>query len=246
MIEVPVEILKIIVENLIHDHEHTRSRRSDSITFLPRWYLTPLLRVCKLWYAVAEEFLFRSISTGSRFPDRNEGRIGQMIAIDLLTTLRAESRLAKLVKELRLGTEGNNSNELAKWMRTNIRILRLCPSLEHVEIRGFRSHKLNFLIDALKEKSLISFCINPRNLSLYGVPGGNSAQVFDMMRAWPKLRTFHAKHFLGKVKEGKVRAFDQVRKYCPELQEIVFTGAILYNEDFRALRAMCGGVMKFR
>lgn len=246
MIEVPVEIVKIIVESLVHYHESTRSRRSDSTEFLPRSYLTSLLRVCKLWYAVAEEYLYRSVSIGSKHPLRSEGRSGHTIAIDLLTTLEAEPRLAKLIKELWLGTDGDNTNELAQWLQTNIRILRLCPNVEHVEIRGFRSHRRSLLIDALKENSLISFSIDSRNLSMYGVPWGKSVQVFDVMRTWPKLRTFHAKHYLGNVEEEKVLAFDpsQASKYCPELQEIVFTGSILYNEDFRVLRAMCGGVMK--
>lgn len=40
----PVEILEVICEELIL--EYPKDARYD---FLPRWFLLPLLRVCRLW-----------------------------------------------------------------------------------------------------------------------------------------------------------------------------------------------------
>lgn len=106
-----------------------------------------------------------------------------------MTTLAANSRLAALVEELRLGIEYVTDRKSLDWTRRNIRILHICPNVNYVKIRGFNCSLQDALTDVLKEKSLISFHITTRFLS-----GGqpyvvHSLKLFELMRRWPNLRS---------------------------------------------------------
>lgn len=46
-------------------------------------------------------------------------------------------------------------------METNVRILQLCPNVEHVEIRGFEASELDALVNVLKRKSRSSLSKYP-------------------------------------------------------------------------------------
>lgn len=46
----PVEILESIIEEITFHYKDAPSIMSGRIKFVPQWYLTPLLRVCKLWH----------------------------------------------------------------------------------------------------------------------------------------------------------------------------------------------------
>lgn len=86
----PFETVEAIIDDFLLEYKVTGQESASSIRFLPRWYLVPLLLVCKLWHAVAERFLYRSISVGSRFPG---ARVRQAYKIPrrLVTTLAANS-----------------------------------------------------------------------------------------------------------------------------------------------------------
>lgn len=267
MIELPAEILEIIIEIFISQYKDLHSSRSNAIKFLPQWYLTPLLRVSKLWCQLSERHLYQSIAVGSKFPrhfpsldgesfeERKEllRRIletqlrqpGHITAEILVNTLAKNSRLASMVKELQLGIEDDNHDEVPEWTLTIISIIRLCPNVEQVEIRGFHYTKLDKLMAALKTKSsLVSLHISPRNLSNLGMRGGTASQLFEAMQSWPKLKSITADGFLDVTRRGEPLSAEatSLTKCCPELQTLVFTGADLDATDLKALRMMCPGV----
>lgn len=179
-------------------------------------------------------------------------RNGYKIAEDLLATLAMNSRLASLVKTLRLGLEAIDDRwwsepDLArihrKWTHTNISIIRLCPNVKQVEIRGFAVGEGVSLLSVLKEKSLASFFISPRNLS-----GGShsrlySKHLFDLMQKWPNLRSITA-HYVDQEPRPTINA-SQVVSRCPELREIIFKGFSLCHDELKVLCTMCSGVTRF-
>lgn len=261
----PTEIVVLIIEDFISVHPIDRTY-SASIAFSPQWYLTPLLRVCRLWNEVTEKYLYRSIAVGNevRPPQLPRGkgesmstyvfkkaspckdsyckRDGHEVAKDLLATLTTSPRLAALVKTLRLGIKIVNSRGLLEWTRTNTRILQLCRNVEHVEIRGFEHTELGALVGVLKEKSLVSFSISkwPRGR------GGSFSQVLEMMRTWPRLRRIRADEFLDEKRSVDLALLDPAQSFeCyPELQEIIFRGTSLFDFEFKVLRSMGSGVTK--
>lgn len=82
-------------------------------------------------------------------------------------------------------------------MRTNIRILQLCRSVKHVEIRGFDHPELDALVEALKNTSLITFefSMSKQVPTTWPPPRkvGRFTQLFDMMQRWPRLRSIRVK-----------------------------------------------------
>lgn len=203
-----------------------------------------------------------------------KSRKGHEIAGDLYKTLSQNSSLAALITKLQLGIEvikvlrlhhgwgslahvrywGLHSNAPQgepSWTRKHTLILELCPNVEQVDIRGFHPRKLGALINVLEKKSLVYFSISSRNLS-----SGNSAEgelvgrfshILGLMRKWPKLRGIRAEDFSGaNMTEDPVTSdASEVSECCPNLQEIIITGAVLRPDMYRALRIMCSsGITK--
>lgn len=269
----PIEVVELIIEDFISEHARKIPTLWPPI-FLPQWYLTPLLRVCRSWHAVSEKYLYQTVAVGNHFHNltpvikgesfyarrtrlRNlqmtqPRRNGYKIAEDLLATLAMNSRLASLVKTLWLGLEavddpGQSEPALdriyRKWTQTNISIIRLCPNVNEVEIRGFATGKRVSLLSVLKEKSLASFFISPRNLS-----GGShsrlySKHLFDLMQKWPNLRSITA-HYVDQEPRPTINA-SQVVSRCPELREVIFKGFVLCHDELKVLCTMCSGVTRF-
>lgn len=261
---IPDDILESIVEEIISEHTKAQLKTQYSVSYFPRCYLVPLLRVSKQWHAASVKHLYQSIAAGSN----GRTREGQKVAEELCRTLSKNSQLAALVKKLQLGVgriDGENLNGLhwprkperpkrrtpkssprlkipESWTQTNIRILQLCPNVEHLEIRGFEHSELDALVDVLKEKSLVSFSITTHCL-LDSVPrnGAHFSQIVDMMRKWPKLRSFRAEDFLDRMAQDDHLTFDaaQVSDCCPDLREIIITGAALRSRELKIIRAMC-------
>lgn len=270
----PTEIVELILEDFISEHPMDRTDL-DSIGFIPQWYLTPLLRVCRLWNEVAEKYLYRSIAVGSKVRPPQLSRIkgesmhnyltrkallhedvyskrdGHELAEGLLATLTTSPRLAALVKTLQLGIQITNDDEKSpEWTRTNIRILQLCRNVENVEIRGFDHTELGLLVDVLKEKSLVSFCISKRSLPSARPCTrrrvGTFSQILGMMGKWSRLQRIRVEEFLDDVRSEDSLSMDtaQSSEWCPELQEIIFRGTSLFDFEFRALRSTSCGVTK--
>lgn len=275
-ISFPTETLDTIIEILISECTEPKTKYQR---FVPRWYLTPLLRVCKLWYSICAKYLYESIAVGSDAPfdfpvegenryawlERRRARISQAtqrfrkgheVAEDLYRTLATNSGLTASIRKLQLGTEIVCDSPKypgclpptipkPKWTQTNICILRLCPNVEHVEICGFDNSELDGLVDVLKEKSLISFSISTRYLSVARwEEGGSFRRILDMMQKWPRLRSIRVDTF-RKGDSAEVLDTSHISGCCPDLREIVITRSVLHASDFTALRAMCsGGVAK--
>lgn len=163
-----------------------------------------------------------------------------------------------------------------EWTKTHIRILQLCQNVEHVDIRGFEQSKLDALVDVLKEKSLVSLSLTTWDLaySIPGQRnGGSFLQILGMMQKWPKLQSIRAEKFLRQSTKSNrwldsqssrvVNFMDEVSEpeddpetldaleslttpCCPDLREIVITGASLRASELRRVRGMCSGrVTKF-
>lgn len=204
--------------------------------YVPRWYLTPILRVSKRWYEISVKYLYQSVGSDS-----------QGAAEALYRRLEANPQAAALVERLHLGNECNRQS-YDQQNRTNINILKLCPNVKHVEICGYEGwddSKLNALVDVLKTKSLVSFCISQRDLPGSSPSDGiRFSQLRAMMQRWPKLRSIQVER-VSRYAEPAVdpRPFTGC---CPDLREIVIYRAHLQASEYASLRAMCnGGVTKF-
>lgn len=162
--------------------------------FIPRWYLIHLLHVSKLWYSAGVKYLYRSIASGSHAPSdyfyrmrygfipkkrHQENEQGHEVVDGLCRSLTANPQLATLVIILQLGIEPVCGDQKSEWAKTITCIPQLCPNVRHVEIRGVESSNLDALIDVLKERSLISFCVSLQNLSFkpYSGERGSLTQI---------------------------------------------------------------------
>lgn len=195
------------------------------------------------------------------------------IADDLYKTLSQNSSLAALITKLQLGIgdtirlvyKSHGRGALAhcifydtiapevepSWTQNHTLILKLCPNVEQVNIRGFNPRKLGALIDVLGKKSLVYFSISSRNLSSgncnKGKLVGRFSLILKLMQKWPKLRGIRAEDFLDASESEKPVTLDasEVSECCPDLREIIITGAVLRPDMYRALRVMCSsGITK--
>lgn len=190
-------------------------------------------------------------------------RQGHRVAEDLRRTLSKNARLAGLITKLQLGInpvfrpdDGSPYvperdpyfEHEPEWMETNVRILQLCPNVEHVEIRGFEASELDALVNVLKKKSLISFQISSQTLCGNFVEGAQSySHIFDMMESWPKLRSIKVLSFMSYDALDLItfESSGTVSPRCPDLREIEITGAMLRVREVARMRAMCfGGVTR--
>lgn len=249
----PVEILEEILECLMAEYPNPERSNSDASTFLPRCYLTPLLRVCKFWYALFQPHLYRSISTGGAFPTRFtatgvrlRSRSGRRVAVDLLATLLSNPRLAAMVRKLRLGIDKDlHDHKTEKWARLNTRILQRCPNVKEVVICGFYLSDDDTMFDVLKRKSLTSFCLRSRSLNTARASRIINPQVlYATMKCWPELRSIDVEFYWLPTDRAPF-TYDTSQAYncCPDLQEISLTRYAIWEEAFRTLRAMCNNVM---
>lgn len=241
MKHLPPEILGIIIEATISEHAGVGRRNEDDL--LPAWFLVPLLRVCKAWYPLVEQHLYRSISVGDKFPHRiaeikderttgetsvrvrnppktdNKNRSGRKIAEDLLLTLERNARLAGLVRELRLGVDSEPWSEPAnaELTRMSTRILKLCPNVGQVMIRDFDRSESDAVVAALKEKTLVSFC------SSHWDPCLDSSQILQLMQNWTQLRHIEIMEQWSSSKFSReLLAFDTtVPTLCPNLHTLI-------------------------
>lgn len=258
----PVEILESIIEEIILHYKDAPSSMSRGIKFLPQWYLTPLLRVCKLWHVVSERFLYQSISVGRKFTRGKTRRIGgrwevlppregSEIAKELLEALLANPRLPALIEELQLGVEGASSFRSVGWTQTNARILHICTNLKQVKIRGFHPSQMDALTEVLKEKSLVSFCISPRDIDAPDLMSpdfrdGVSLKLLELMQGWPKIQAINIEGFPKFRERGQLSddLASGASNCCPELREIIFTDGFLRDGHLDGLRSACSGVTK--
>lgn len=220
----PVEILEVICEELIL--EYPRDARYD---FLPRWFLLPLLRVCRLWHLVSERFLYRSISLGGSFPEHP--RSPEKIFDELFLALEGNSRLVTLVEELRIHREHHALHF------KDVRLVTICPNLRHVDLHVLRIDPLEIdsLSKALAEKSVVTFNIvsmeNVRNTPF---------PIYDLMQRWPVIRKIKIDGFdrLSLVERAGSQA-PEVNNRCLELRDLIIACHSLRQSDLISLRMMC-------
>lgn len=201
-------------------------------------------------------------------------RKGHEIADDLYKTISQNSSLAALITKLQLGIEGikvprlhhgwgslayvkywrlhpNASQVEPSWTQKHTLILKLCPNVVQVDICGFHPRKLGAMINVLGRKSLVYFSISARNLSSGNTDEGKRVGLFShilkLMQKWPKLRRIRAEDFLDASESENPVTLDasEVSECCPDLREIIITGAVLRPDMYRALRVMCSsGITK--
>ena len=263
MTRLPDDILELICG--IIRQEASEPDVHSFIKFLPHSDFLPLLRVCKSWYPIAERHLYTSIAAGSRFQPhlpmvegetlqerRNRirmilstqpKRLGWQIVDELFAVLKGNQRLAGIVKELRLGVMSIDFKSDPEWTEKNMQVLRLCPNVEQVEIRGIHVSKFDVVFNALKEKSLVTLTINPNNLTHDGGGGGTARQLLDAMQAWPRLKSLKALAMLG-VRE--VTTSTTIANYCPDLRTFIFDGDDLQENEIRLLGIICPNISRLR
>lgn len=170
--------------------------------FLPQAPLTHLLRVCELWHSIAERRLYQSISIGFDFrsivvPDADrelnarKRRINGIVR-ELLGTLRNNSRLASLVRRLRLNVVDFLSRELSQHC---VEILRLCVVVDSVHILGYHPDDAAAFVDAIRPKSLISLIVSGRGQGGDGCgPLCSLPELLEIMAGWPHLQSVQFSH----------------------------------------------------
>lgn len=240
MVHFPLEILGIITDIMIAEYGDTDDGYKEVL--LPRWFLVPLLRVCKEWYPFVETFLYHSISVGDKFPHSisqiedeptdgestrmqesstmDTNRSGRKIAEDLTATIERNARLAALVKELRLGIDSESWAEPSnpELTRICIRILQLCPNVEHVWIRDPHRSEGDALYATLKDKSLVSFYASHWDSCL------DSSRILKLMQNWPNLRRIELlEQWCSPGFEPGSLTFDATRvpTLCPALHTLI-------------------------
>lgn len=235
----PVEILEAICEDLVW--EYTRNRTYE---FLPRWYLLPLLSVCKLWHLVSERYLYRSIGLGGRFPGRPRRPDNIKIGAELILALEGNPRLAMLVKELRIYWD-IGSARVTDLPSPDMHLVEICPNLRHLYLRGssgIHPSEAESLWKALAGKSLESLHIDW--IAAVGRHCCPPVPVYDLMQRWPNIRKISIEgevtlRFMGEAD------FEPSESLicCTKLREIYlfFLGGLRKN-DFRSLQMMCSAV----
>lgn len=220
----PVEILEVICEELIL--EYTKDARYE---FLPRWFLLPLLRVCRLWHLVSERFLYRSISLGGSFPE--QPRSPEKISDELFLALEGNSRLLTLVEELRIHREHHALHF------KDARLVTICPNLRYVDLHVLRIDPLDIdsLYKALAEKSLVTFnIVSMENVRHMPFP------IYDLMQRWPVIWKVKINGFdrLSLVERADSQA-PEVNNRCPELRDLIIACHRIRESDLISLRMMC-------
>lgn len=183
-VSLPVDILEDIMDTFAS--QYSDMNEMGDYKYLPRWYLAPLLRICKAWNGVAKKRLYQRIAIGMNLSHARRPRTGRrthhvptviseprnrlsQVAKGLLANLSTHPHLATLVEEPRLGIKDVNHTEAPEWTETHARLIQLCPNLKHVDIRGLALKKCAVLVNALglKEKSHspVSFRISQHGLS---------------------------------------------------------------------------------
>lgn len=161
----------------------------------------------------------------------------------------SNSGIAALVKELRLAIHDVRGAEALDCTTTNLRILRLCPNVKHVEVTGFHHSQSDALVEALKEKSesLISLYITPRGL-LTPNPHSSSFNILELIHSFPRLRSFMADGFPS-FAERTVTNDPNTQtpghgapNCCPDLQDIRLVNCNPHGSDLESLRIMSGRV----
>lgn len=239
----PTETLEIIIKEVMSDYEDTRPKHPLQIKFIPRWYLLPILRVSKLWYAIGNKYLYQA-TVGSSAPfqyrhcsTKRGMRMEYEVAEDLYKMLKRDPRTASSVKKLQLGIEVVDYERRLEWMQMNTGILQLCPNVVDVEISRVDRKELIALVKALQNKLLVSFSISGQYLleSAWG-GGGCLSQIFHMMQKWPKLRSIRMKNFLDlRAEESLTRPPLEVSVCCPDLREIIISDATLAVNGYKTL-----------
>lgn len=164
-------------------------------------------------------------------------RLGHEVAEQLLATMSTSSRIASLVKELRLAIRDVQRTEASECTWTSLRVLQLCPNVTHVEIRGFHHSQSDALAEALKAKSesLISLFITPHSLSTSN-HHGSSFRILYVMHRLPKLRITNADGLSPFVERNAADA--DAPSCCPDLQEIQIVNCDLHYNDLTSIRRM--------
>lgn len=269
----PNETLEAIIKDFASRYQLAELEKT-TCRYRPYWQdaLTPLLRVCKLWCAVAEKILYRRLSVGASithqdFPAGYEGR-GEVVSqrgglvtvvytltdIDippsriqpghemvkqLLDTLTANSRLAMLVKELRVTVENLNKAHSREWTRNCIRLIKVCPHVQHLDINCFHPSESESLAEVLKQKSLVSFCLTSPWRD------NSSLNLFELHR-WSRLRTLKLdgegiSHATLNVSDTHDASGALI--CCPNLQEIHINHGTPHVNVLDSLRVMTRGVV---
>lgn len=60
-VSLPVEILEDIMDTFAS--QYSDMNEMGDYKYLPRWYLAPLLRICKAWNGVAKKRLYQRIAS---------------------------------------------------------------------------------------------------------------------------------------------------------------------------------------
>lgn len=222
----PVDIVEVICQDLISEYEKDMTDEG-----LPRWYILPLLRVCKLWCNVCEKYLYQHIPLGRSFPGRL--RSVEKIPDELLLALEGNSRHATLVEGLYL----HCGSQVLHFR--DARLVEVCPNLRHVALSVMRMDPLECEVfsKALADKSLVTFFISSKYILQ-----STSFPVYDLMQRWPEIRKIDVRVGDGDVRLDSQNPDTVIR--CPKLQELSFECGSLHQNDFTSFRVMCNSVTK--
>lgn len=230
--------------------------RTQLTNFAPRFYLLPLLLVSQQWCNLISQDLFSAIGSGTPAPFtfqilhretvamymvRHEGarkqkrlRTAYAVLLDIEKKLIERPMKAQWVRTLRLGTEDSSKDFPSA---VHLSIIKLCPNLQHVEIRGIYKKYRAEILTVLRARELYTLSVSTTPLqSLEEHPiRTEMPSVFAALRDWPKLRSLTVSRLFSlTIPETFVPT-----QSCPNLHEIDLHGPLLSADGIRALRTMC-------
>lgn len=110
---------------------------------------------------------------------------------------------------------------------------------------------MDALIEVMKEKSLVSFRISPRDIDSPDLKSpdfrdGVSLKLLELMQGWPKFQAINIEGFPKFRERGQLSddLASDASNCFPELRKIIFTDGFLRNNHVDALRSACSGVKK--
>ncbi|KLO15621.1 hypothetical protein SCHPADRAFT_927105 [Schizopora paradoxa] len=235
-VDVPPKVLDLIFE--------FRDRMVKRFQYPPERRLHPLLFVCKAWHEVAERRIYASVSLGDNITvvdeDGDEDEVdGEVVCEMFYETVRANPRLASLVRELRLGTMYHAREETEH----HIALLKICKNVEHVKISGYNGYVLDELKAVLGAKeNLVSLTISRYGLSdREGSCFFSTSDFFHYILKWPKLEKIYLHNrTLGSYfdDDAALPTPSSVAGRNPALREVTVRDNILTPEHLALLSKM--------
>ncbi|KLO09178.1 hypothetical protein SCHPADRAFT_943855 [Schizopora paradoxa] len=220
--------------------------------FFPNYHLHPLLLACRGLHAIAERRLYTSVWLGSNKVVKDRGGNKKVVLAGkdacqrFYETVQSNHRLASLVRDLHLGT----TELFFEETRLHIQLIKICKSVEALDLRGCTYGAEDQLKIALAGMNLSSFKLSVRALryNYQGAEVFSIPQLLNFIQNWPCLEILDV--YLGEdwgvIREDKLVDAAFVSGKCATLRDVLITGNHISPKDLVCLRAIAPALQKLK